>query len=96
MHVILWRIRARPDLEPEFEATYGDDGEWARFFRAGAGYVGTELMRGSDGIYLTIDRWVSEEAYRAFRAEETARFAELDARCGALTIEESFLGAVDV
>jgi len=95
MHVILWRFRARPGREADFEAAYGDDGTWARFFRAGEGYLGTELMRGTDGTYLTIDRWVSKDAYGAFRDAQAARYAEIDARCEALTIEETLLGAVE-
>jgi heme-degrading monooxygenase HmoA len=67
MHVILWRFRAAPGREAEFEAAYGDDGTWVRFFRAARGFLGSELMRGTDGAYLTIDRWVSEEAHREFR-----------------------------
>jgi heme-degrading monooxygenase HmoA len=92
MHVILWRFRARPGCEARFEAAYGANGSWARLFRSGEGYLGTELMRGTDGTYLTIDRWSSPEAYRAFREAEAARIAELDARCLALTLEESPLG----
>jgi heme-degrading monooxygenase HmoA len=58
--------------EPEaFERAYGADGEWARFFRQGAGYIGTELLRDVElpGRYLVIDRWDSAEAYNAFAAE---------------------------
>jgi heme-degrading monooxygenase HmoA len=58
--------------EPEtFERVYGADGEWARFFRQGAGYVGTELLRDVElpGRYLVIDRWESADAYNAFAAE---------------------------
>ena len=96
MHVILWRFCARPGRESEFEAAYGDDGPWARFFRGGDGYLGTELMRGSDGVYLTIDRWASAEAYRAFRETHARRYAQLDARFAELTIEETTLGELDV
>jgi heme-degrading monooxygenase HmoA len=55
----------------EFERVYGPDGEWARFFRGGRGYVGTELLRDVEapGRYLVVDRWESAEAYNAFVAE---------------------------
>jgi len=96
MHVILWRFRVDPDRETAFVAAYGDDGDWARFFRTGAGFLGTALMRGSDGTYLTIDRWDSEEAYRIFMAAESDRYVELDAACAALALEETFLGEVTV
>ena len=75
-------------------AAYGDDGAWAQFFRTGPGFVGTELMRGSDGTYLTIDRWVSEEAFRSFVDGQRDRYAEMDAACSALTTEETLLGEI--
>ena len=95
MHVILWRFRVRPGREAEFERTYGDDGVWSRLFRRSEGYLGTELMRGSDGTYLAIDRWTTEEAYRAFKDADAVRYAELDAHCEALTLEETRLAAID-
>jgi len=95
MHVILWRFHARPGREPEFEQAYGDDGLWSQLFRRSKGYLGTALMRGTDGTYLTIDRWTTENAFRAFKEAEAARYAELDAQCEALTIEETMLAAVE-
>jgi heme-degrading monooxygenase HmoA len=55
----------------EFERVYGPDGEWAAFFRDGAGYLGTELLRDveSPGRYLVIDRWESRDAYQTFVEE---------------------------
>ena len=58
--------------EPEeFERAYGADGEWAEFFRQGAGYIGTELLRDVELAtrYIVIDRWESADAYNAFAAE---------------------------
>jgi heme-degrading monooxygenase HmoA len=95
MHVVLWRFRARPGREAEFEAAYGEDGAWVRFFRSGGGFLGSELMRGTDGTYLTIDRWDSKDACRAFHDAHAAPYAEMDARCQALTVEETLIGAVE-
>ena len=58
--------------EPEaFELAYGADGEWAEFFRQGAGYIGTELLRDVELAtrYIVIDRWDSAEAYNTFASE---------------------------
>jgi heme-degrading monooxygenase HmoA len=54
----------------EFERVYGPEGEWAHFFRGGAGYVGTELLRDVEqpGRYLVVDRWATREAYNEFVA----------------------------
>jgi heme-degrading monooxygenase HmoA len=96
MHVILWRFRVRPGHDAAFHSAYGEGGAWAQLFRSDAGFVGTELMRGTDGTYLTIDRWVSEDASRRFRDAQAAPYAELDARCSDLTIEETLLGAFEI
>jgi heme-degrading monooxygenase HmoA len=78
----------------EFERVYGPEGEWAQFFRAGRGYVGTELLRDVEhpGRYFVIDRWESSEAYNAFveqhrdeymrRVDETAFHYAQELRLG--------------
>lgn len=54
-----------------FERAYGADGDWAQFFREGAGYIGTELLHDVEipSRYIVIDRWESPEAYNAFASE---------------------------
>ncbi len=61
---------------PAFEQVYGPDGEWAQFFRQGAGYIGTELLRDLEEAdrYMVIDRWESIEAYNAFIAEHQVEY----------------------
>ena len=55
----------------QFEAVYGPQGDWATFFGAAAGYIGTELLRDVETPtrYLVVDRWESAEAYNAFATE---------------------------
>jgi len=62
--------------QAEFERVYGPEGEWARFFRAGRGYIGSELLRDleSPGRYLVVDRWESAEAYNAFVSEHRGEY----------------------
>ena len=62
----------------EFERVYGPEGEWARFFRQGRGYVGTELLRDVEapGRYLVVDRWESADAYNAFVDERREEYME--------------------
>ena len=66
----------------EFVRVYGPEGEWAGFFRAGRGYIGTELLRDVEqrGRYLVVDRWESRETYNDFveanRAEYMRRVDE--------------------
>lgn len=95
MHIILWRFRARPGHEAEFEAAYGEGGVWSRFFREGRGFLGSDLLRASDGTYLTMDRWESGDAYRAFRESHANRYAEIDSDCHRWTVEETSLGEIE-
>ena len=74
MIALVFRYEVR-DSE-SFEAAYGPDGEWAQFFRQGAGYVGTELLRDVEEPerYLVLDRWESADAYNAFLAANQAEY----------------------
>ncbi len=62
----------------EFERVYGNEGEWAEFFRQGRGYIGTELLRDVEAPsrYLVVDRWESADAYNAFVAEHREEYME--------------------
>ena len=46
--------------------------------------------------YLTIDRWSSEEAFRAFRKDHDSEYEVLDRTCDALTSRETRVGAYKV
>jgi heme-degrading monooxygenase HmoA len=81
-----------------FEAAYGPQGAWAQLFAKSPRYLGTELLRDAyvPGAYLTIDRWASEEDFRAFRREHDADYEALDRACDALTGQETRVGAYTV
>jgi heme-degrading monooxygenase HmoA len=93
-YVTLWAFSVEPSKQAEFEARYGADGSWVQLFRRADGYLGTELLRDrADATrYLTVDRWQSAEAWRAFQARFAAEYARLDRECEALTTRESPLG----
>jgi heme-degrading monooxygenase HmoA len=95
MYTCLWEFVVDAGARAEFERHYGADGTWVRLFRRAPGFVETRLLidRADPGRYVTVDRWQSEEAYRAFRDSHAAQYAELDAECGKLTRAETFLGA---
>jgi len=84
--------------EPEtFERVYGADGEWARFFRQGVGYIGTELLRDVElpGRYLVIDRWESADAYNAFAAEHRDEYMRRVDETGFLYEQELRFGTFE-
>lgn len=95
-HVLVWEFAPAAGREAEFERAYGPDGDWARLFRRDPAYLGTELLRGPAGRYLTLDRWRTRNAFEAFRKREAEDYASLDRRMEALTSHEASVGAFDV
>jgi len=93
--VILWEFEVQAGKEKEFETMYGPEGAWARFFRRGDGYIGTELVRdtGRTGRYLTLDFWISQERYEAIRKENRREYKAIDQKCEALTQSEREIGS---
>jgi heme-degrading monooxygenase HmoA len=95
MFVVVWQFEIAEEKIAAFEAAYGPEGVWAELFRKSPEYLGTELLRGvhDPGTYLTIDRWASEDAFRAFRKQHDAAYEALDRSCDALTSRETRIGA---
>jgi heme-degrading monooxygenase HmoA len=98
MFVVVWQFEIAEDKIAAFEAAYSPQGAWAQLFGASPEYRGTELLRDAyiAGNYLTIDRWASEEAFRAFRKGHDAEYEKLDRACDALTSREIRVGAYTV
>ncbi len=98
MFVVVWQFEIAEEQVAAFEAAYSHEGAWAQLFRASPEYQSTELLRDAyiPGVYLTIDRWSSEEAFRAFRKDHDADYEALDRACDALTSRETRIGAYTV
>lgn len=92
MIAIIWRYRVAPANQRRFEQAYGSDGDWAKLFGEGDGYIRTELLRGGDGDYLTLDYWRDTDAWETFSARRAEAYSALDARCDALTEAEERIG----
>ena len=91
---ILWSFTVAAQREQEFVRAYGPAGDWARLFAEAEGYRGTRLLRELSGLrrYLTEDTWETAEDFDRFTAAHRLRYDELDARCQALTSDESLIG----
>jgi heme-degrading monooxygenase HmoA len=98
MFVVVWQFEVAEENVSAFEAAYGADGAWARLFRNSASYLGTELLRDAyiPFAYLTIDRWASEDHFRAFRKDQDADYETLDRTCDSLTSRETRIGAYTI
>jgi len=98
MFVVVWQFEIAEEKIPAFEAAYGPDGAWAQLFCSSPNYLGTELLRDAyvPGCYLTIDRWASEDDFRAFRKQNDRAYEALDRSCDDLTSRETRVGAYTV
>ena len=96
-HLIVWEFRPRPGREREFEIAYCATGEWATLFAKCEGYLGTELLHDplDPSRYLTLDRWVSREAFESFRRLRSQEYEALDRRFAELTSHEAALGSFE-
>ena len=98
MFVVVWQFEISEEKVSAFEAAYGPQGAWAQLFRASPDYLGTELLRDAyiPLTYLTIDRWTSEDDFRAFRKAHDLEYESLDRSSDALTSRETRIGAYTV
>jgi heme-degrading monooxygenase HmoA len=95
LYLIIWRFRCRENRSADFERAYAADGDWARLFARGTGFLGTELLKSSDEQlrYVTIDRWARLSDFEAFKAQWGAEYRALDEKCSGLTDSEESIGA---
>jgi uncharacterized glyoxalase superfamily protein PhnB/quinol monooxygenase YgiN len=93
----VWEYEVPLESEPAFLAHYAPGGTWVRLFRRASGYLGTQLYRDRwrAGRYLTVDHWLDQAAYDAFRREFAAEFEALDRECEGLTRREAHLGDLE-
>ncbi len=80
MYVRVWEYEVAADQIDAFLAAYGAEGDWARLFRTGRGFLGTELYRRTDdeARFVTVDRWRDHEAWRDFLEESRETYDRLD------------------
>lgn len=91
---IVWEYSVRRGQTEAFEQYYASRGEWANFFRQGAGYLGTTLLRDPDNVqhYATIDLWDSADDYLKFKESFADEYAERDRHCAQFTEDERLVG----
>lgn len=93
-YVYIWEYVVRSGQGEEFERLYGPTGRWVELFYESTGYVRTELHRdrGDSTRYLTVDYWVSEDAWLDWRAHAGPEYEVLDALGAAMTVSEREVG----
>jgi heme-degrading monooxygenase HmoA len=91
-YVIIWTYDVPPQGSAAFIAAYGPEGDWGQLFAKGAGFIGVELYRRGDA-FLTIDRWLSEDAFNAFQSAFGDQYEALDAKLAHLTRSQTRIGA---
>jgi heme-degrading monooxygenase HmoA len=92
--VILWCYEVKPECREAFLRHYAEDGTWEILFRRAPGYLGTELLGGTDSHnrFMTIDRWRSAADHAEFLRTHQAQYRAIDKMCERLTVSERPLG----
>ncbi|WP_136709551.1 antibiotic biosynthesis monooxygenase [Agromyces sp. H66] len=77
---IVWTYDVASARREAFERAYGADGDWARLFARGDGFLEVVLLADAavPGRYLTIDRWRDAASFERFQAEHGDAYAALD------------------
>ena len=94
MYLIIWEYQVKEEQRTDFEKIYGENGAWVELFQKDAGFLGTDLLRDmqNPNRFLTIDRWISAQAYEHFLECHQEEYASLDAKWNELTEKENLLG----
>ena len=92
--VTIWKYKVKPEKKTEFGKLYGNEGDWVKLFKKFPGYIKTDLIKdlNNNGTYLTLDYWVSREAYHNFKQKSVNEFSITDKKGEELTLEEKHLG----
>lgn len=92
--VVIWEFLVLPNKRRAFERIYGPQGDWARLFRSGSGYIRTEMIRNLESRYkyLTLDYWRSRREYKQFQKKNCEAYLVLDQKCETLTSQETKIG----
>lgn len=77
---IIWEFTVAAGQRSQFERAYGPCGSWVQLFRRSPHYIETVLLRDveSGGVYLTIDRWKSRQAFESSQELHGSDYALLD------------------
>ncbi|MCH8242651.1 MAG: hypothetical protein IH897_08580 [Planctomycetes bacterium] len=92
------QFKVRPSCEEEFQRAFGADGDWAKFYRTGPGFVTVELLRDprDPRMFLTIDRGETATDYGGFSGQNAIQYREIDERCERLPVKETHVGSFKV
>jgi RimJ/RimL family protein N-acetyltransferase/heme-degrading monooxygenase HmoA len=91
----VWAFEARSGREAEFERLYGAEGAWAELFRRAPGYIETRLIPDASARrrYVSVDKWASEQHFRAFRSRFAREYEKLDKACASLATGERLVAS---
>jgi heme-degrading monooxygenase HmoA len=104
---VMFEYEVEEGARADFERVYSSEGDWARFFRSGVGYLGTELhasvgesrAAGSEGDarrrFLVVDRWTTQEAYADFLAAHAAEYERRSQAAESLYVSETRIGSFE-
>lgn len=90
MYKVVWRYKVKPELVDQFQEMYDTSGDWVRLFQKSPEFIKTELFQisESNAIFMTVDYWISKDAYETFYAKHKPEIDLIDKRGEGFTIGE--------
>lgn len=97
MYIVLTEFVAKEGKVAEFEDYFGSAGKRAEVLQNGEGFMSTELLRdkGAKLRYVTMDRWVSKDAYDDFGIEFESENSDLVRAGEELSSKQALIGALE-
>jgi len=95
MYCLVWKYKVS-STKAKFEEEYGRSGSWFKFFEACEDYLGHDLMKGEDGTYILVDKWMSKADFQDFLDENKAEYDQLNEKSKALYDEEVEMGEYEL
>ncbi|SNT13252.1 hypothetical protein SAMN05421640_2429 [Ekhidna lutea] len=96
MYCLVWKYKLSSN-QAKFEEEYGRNGGWFKLFESCEDYLGSDLLKSSDGkTFIVVDKWMSKADYQDFLDENKAEYDQLNEKSKALYDEEEQMGEFDL
>lgn len=92
MVTIVRRYEVLAGFVRQFTRAYGSEGDWAALFSETDGFLGMQLLEGSDGSYLVIEQWRSERDFASFMCDHSSQYEALSRIAEGWALEDTLIG----
>lgn len=92
MVAVIRRYEVLAGFADQFRRAYASEGDWAALLSKSNGFLGIQLLEGTDGSYLTIDQWRSESDLARFMCDHGLEYEALSRVTEGWTLHQALIG----